>query len=172
MIKFVVGLVIGICLALLAGYLFVSLGGIPMSTNAAPLPAERFLSGKAIKASIGKSAQEQSPLPADETNLMAGAKIYQENCAGCHGHPDKPSRLAKRVYPHIPQLLPPHHGVTGDPVGAIHWMVKNGIRFSAMPSFDGRLTDPETWQVSLFLHSVDKLPAAVQETLKQPPPQR
>ena len=172
MIKFVVGIAIGICLALIAGYLFVSLGGIPMSTKAGPLPMERVLSHKAIAASIGKSAQEQSPLPGDETNLMAGAKIYQETCAGCHGHPDKPSRMAKRVYPHIPQLLPPGKGVTDDPVGTTHWVVKNGIRFSAMPSFDGRLTDPEIWQVSLFLHSADKLPASVQEALKQPPPQR
>ena len=50
------------------------------------------------------------------------------------------------------------HGVTDDPVGATHWVVTNGIRFSAMPSFEGTLTDNELWQVSQFLKNADKLP--------------
>jgi mono/diheme cytochrome c family protein len=57
--------------------------------------------------------------------------------------------------------------VTDDPVGTTHWVVKNGIRFSAMPSFDGKLTDSEIWQVSLFLRNADKLPPPVQEVLRQ-----
>ncbi len=75
--------------------------------------------------------------------------------------------MAKRFYPHVPQLLPPGKGVIHDPVGVTHWVVKNGIRFSAMPSFEGKLTDPESWQVSLFLHDADKLPPPVQEVLRQ-----
>ncbi len=35
--------------------------------------------------------------------------------------------------------MPPSHGVTDDPVGETHWVVKNGIRFSAMPSFGARV---------------------------------
>ena len=45
-------------------------------------------------------------------------------------------------------------------------MVKNGIRFSAMPAA-GKLTDQEIWQVSQFLRNADKLPASVQEFLRQ-----
>ena len=67
----------------------------------------------------------------------------------------------------MPQLLPPGKGVTDDPVGSTHWVVKNGIRFSAMPSFEAKLTDQEIWQVSLFLHSADKLPPTVQEAFRQ-----
>ena len=39
--------------------------------------------------------------------------------------------MSKRFYPRPPQLLHPGEGVTDDPVGATHWVVKNGIRFSA-----------------------------------------
>jgi thiosulfate dehydrogenase len=168
MIKFLFGFVVGIGLLLLAGYLFATRGGIFMGTNTAPLPMEQSIANKAIDASIGKSAQDPSPLPADETNLLAGAHIYQQNCAGCHGRLDQTADdMAKRFYPHVPQLLQPGKGVTDDPVGATHWVVKNGIRFSAMPSFDGKLTDSEIWQVSLFLRNADKLPASVQEVLRQ-----
>jgi mono/diheme cytochrome c family protein len=143
-----------------------------MGTNGDPLPMERLIVGKAIDASIGKSAQDESPLPADESNLLAGAKVYSQNCAGCHGKLDQPaSPRSKTFYPHIPQLLPPGKGVNDDTVGATHWVVKNGIRFSAMPSFDGRLTDSELWQVTQFLHNADKLPPTVQDALRQPPAQ-
>jgi mono/diheme cytochrome c family protein len=169
MMKFLFGLIIGIGLLLLAEYLFVARGGLFMGTKGDPLPMERLLAGKAIDASIGKSEQDQSPLPADETNLLAGAHVYLQNCVGCHGKLDQQNTaMATRFYPHPPQLLPPGKGVTDDPVGTTHWVVKNGIRFSAMPSSEGKLTDDELWQVSLFLHDADKLSASVQDALRQP----
>ena len=168
MIKFLLGLVFGICLVLLAGYLFVTRGGIVMGTKGDPLPMEQFIMNKALAASIGQGAQDQAPLPADEANLLAGAHVYQQNCAGCHGRLDQSAAgIAKRFYPHPPQLLPPGEGVTDDPVGATHWVVKNGIRFSAMPSSGEKLTDTEIWQVSLLLRNADKLPPPVQEALRQ-----
>ena len=76
MIKFFVGVLVGIGLVVLASYLFVARGGIFMGTDTKPLPLEEKIAGAAITASIGKSADDQSPLPVDETNLLAGAKIY------------------------------------------------------------------------------------------------
>jgi thiosulfate dehydrogenase len=168
MIKFFLGVVVGIGLVVLASYLFVTRGGIFMGTDTKPLPLEQTIAGAAITASIGKNADDPSPLPADEANLLAGAKTYMQACAGCHGRLDQPSAGAKRFYPHVPHLLPPSKGVTDDPVGVTHWVVKNGIRFSAMPSFNQKLSDSEIWQVSLFLRNADKLPASVQDSLRQP----
>jgi len=154
-------------LLLAAEYLFVTRGGLYMGTKGNPLPMEQHLTNKAIAASIGQSAREESPVSADETNLLAGAHIYQQGCAGCHDRLDQdPATMSKRFYPPPPQLLPPGKGVTDDPVGATHWVVKNGIRFSAMPAA-GKLTDQEIWQVSQFLHNADKLSASIQELLRQ-----
>jgi len=167
MSKFLFGLVLGIGLLLAAEYLFVAQGGLYMGTKGDPLPMERHLANKAIAASIGQSAREESPVSADESNLLAGAHIFQQGCAGCHGRLDQdPATMSKRFYPRPPQLLPPGKGVTDDPVGATHWVVTNGIRFSAMPAA-GKLTDQEIWQVSQFLHNADKLPASIQEFLRQ-----
>jgi thiosulfate dehydrogenase len=170
MIKFVFGILVGACLLALGGYLFIAKGGVQMGTEGGPLPMERFLVGKAITHSIGQSANQQSPVQADETNLLAGAQIFQKSCAGCHGVIDKPdSGMDHRFYPPAPHLLPPSKGVTGDPVGAIHWVVEHGIRFSGMPSFHGKLTDTEIWQVSQFLRNANKLSPSVQSALQPAP---
>ena len=152
MIRFFLGIVVGIGLVVLASYLFVIRGGIFMGTDAKPLPLEETIAGAAITASIGKSAEDPSPLPADEL--------------------DQASSGAKGFYPLPPHLLPPGTGVTDDPVGATHWVVKNGVRFSAMASFNQQLSDSEIWQVSLLLRNADKLPASVQDSLRQPQQQQ
>jgi thiosulfate dehydrogenase len=168
MIKFLLGVVVGIGLVLLASYLVVRGGGVFMGTDTKPLPFEESIAVAAINASIGKSANDESPLPADETNLLAGAKVYMQACAGCHGKLAQPSSGATSFYPQPPHLLPPGTCVTDDPVGATHWVVKNGVRFSAMPRFDKKLNDTEIWQVSLFLRNANKLPDSVKELLRQP----
>jgi thiosulfate dehydrogenase len=165
MIKFLLGLVIGAGLLLLAGYLFAT-RGVYMGTKGGPLPMEQFIAHKAIEASIGKSSHDESPLQASEINLLVGTQIYRQNCADCHGQLDQPADLAKGLYPRPPQLLQPGEAVTDDPVGATYWVVKNGVRFSGMPSFEGKLTDEEIWKVSLILRNAGKLPSSVQEALR------
>src|SRR5581483_3624019 len=165
--KFIVGLIFGILLVLAAAYLFLLKGGVPMGVKSNSLPMERFLAHTAISASMGKAAQEQAPIPADETNLLAGAQLYNtRGCAGCHGRMDDPnSGNGKNFYPAAPHLLPPSKGVTDDPVGETHWVVQNGIRFSGMPTYGGRLSETELWQVSLLLHNAGNLPESVKTAL-------
>jgi thiosulfate dehydrogenase len=162
------GFLFGISLPLAAGYLFVTLGGMPVATKSGPLPFEEFLAKKGLDAAIGKEAGKPSPIPADEVNLLAGARVYQRaQCWVCHGQPGQPeSAIAKGMYPRPPQLLSPEQGVTDDPVGVTFWVVKNGIRLTGMPAFNGSLTDSEMWQVSLLMLNADKLSTPVQEGLR------
>jgi thiosulfate dehydrogenase len=162
------GVLIGICLPLVAGYLFVICGGMPVATKEGPLPIEEFLVKKGLDAAIGKEAGKPSSLSADEVNLLAGARVYQQaQCWVCHGQLGQPeSAIAKGMYPPPPQLLSPEQAVTDDPVGVTYWKVKNGIRLTGMPAFSGSLTDSEMWQVSLLLLHADKLSTPVQEVLR------
>jgi mono/diheme cytochrome c family protein len=122
----------------------------------------------ALHAAMDKEAGKPSPLAADETNLLAGAKVYQAQCAVCHGRSGQPeSAIARGMFPHPPQLLPPKKGVTDDPVGETYWKVKNGIRLTGMPGYGESLSDEEMWQVSLMLLHADKLPASAQSVLHQ-----
>src|SRR5437870_13032878 len=97
MIKFLLGFVVGICLLLVAGYLFVTRGGIFMGTKGGPLAMEQFLMNEPLDASIGRSSYDDALLPAQESNLLTGAYVYQEQWAACHGGLDHPaSAVAKR----------------------------------------------------------------------------
>ena len=166
--KFLIGGVIGICLPLVAAYLFVRLGGMPVATKGPPLPLEKYLARTALHAAMDREAGQPSPLPVNDANLLAGAHIYQEQCAVCHGKLGQPeSAIARGMFPHPPQLLPPKKGVTDDPVGEIYWKVKNGIRLTGMPGYSDSLDDAGLWQVSLLLLHAHELPAPAQSVLRQ-----
>lgn len=166
--KIIFAFVIGICTPLVAAYLFVRLGGMPVATKGPPLPLEKSLARMALHAAMDQAADIPSPLAANESNLLAGARVYQAQCAVCHGRLAQPeSKIASGMFPHPPQLLPPRKGVTDDPVGEIQWKVKNGIRLTGMPGYSESLTEPELWQVSLMLLHARELPASVQAVLRQ-----
>ena len=167
--KFILGLLVGICLPILAGYIFVRGGGLPVPTKGPPLPLEKAIAKIALHAAMDPEINKPSPIPADEANLFAGAKVYQSQCAVCHGTLGRQETgIAKGMFPHPPQLLPPKKGVTDDPVGEIYWKVKNGIRLTGMPGYVDTLNDTELWQVSLLLLHAKELPESVTPILRQP----
>ena len=52
---------------------------------------EEQLAMSAVDASTERNAPEmKNPLPADEATLVAGAQLYVNHCAGCHGVPANP----------------------------------------------------------------------------------
>jgi thiosulfate dehydrogenase len=165
--KFLIGIIVGICVPFVAGYFFVVSGGMPVATKGNALPLEKKIARLAQHAAYDSEASRPSPIPADEPNLVAGAKVYQTQCAICHGYLGQPkTAIAMGMFPAVPQLLPPKKGVTDDEVGETYWKVKNGLRLTGMPGFSDSLTDSEMWQVSLLLRHADKLPPAAMEVLR------
>jgi|SRR6266404_2701875 len=164
---FVVGLVVGVMIPALAAYGYFRFGYAPVSTSAPPMPFEKMAAKMALKVRIDKEAPKSAPIQPDEANLVAGAHIYAENCAVCHGDPDRPATaIAKGMFPKPPQLFV--HGVTDDPAGETYWKVAKGIRMTGMPGFSSSLSDNQLWQVSLMLANADKLSDAAKTALSPP----
>jgi len=149
-----------------AGYL--ALGLAPVATASAPLPFEQLVTGIALHARINKEAPKSSPIPPTEDVYAAGARIYRNNCAVCHGLPgQEQTAIAKGEFPGPPKLFE-GKGVTDDPVGETYWVVANGIRLTGMPGFTGSFSADQMWQVSLLLANADKLSPAVKSALQAP----
>jgi mono/diheme cytochrome c family protein len=119
---FVLGIVGAIMSLGVGAYAFVRSGGVPMATTAAPLPFERGVAGLALDASVKSSLGLKNPRPLDESNLMAGAHVYHQTCAVCHGSPGTaPTAIAKGMFPNPPEFFTPSNMVAGDPVGETYW---------------------------------------------------
>jgi mono/diheme cytochrome c family protein len=165
---FIVGVIIGVILIPLGVYTYFAGGFAPVSTSSEPMPFEKMLARKGLSARVDKEAPKNVPIPTDEANYMAGAQIYKENCAVCHGLPGQPATpIANGMYPKPPQLF--HgKGVTDDPAGESYWKVANGIRMTGMPGYRKTLSDTQMWQAAVLLANADKLPPSVQALLSSP----
>jgi mono/diheme cytochrome c family protein len=169
--RFIIGFLAALALIAVGGLGYVALGLAPVATSSAPLPFEKLITGIALNARVDKEAPKSSPIPASDEVYAAGAKIYRQHCAVCHGLPGQDqTAIAKGEFPKPPELFK-GKGVTDDPAGVIYWKVANGIRLTGMPGFSGPLSTDQMWQVTLLLSNADKLPAVVRTTLQEPLPQ-
>jgi thiosulfate dehydrogenase len=161
----VVGILLGLVLVAGGVYYYFSSGHAPVATSAAPMPLERTFARIGLHAYLDKLPHPQPQVPADEANLISGAKVYKEQCAVCHGLPGEPKgAIALGMYPAPPQLF---HGtgVTDDDAWESYWKVENGIRMTGMPGFKDRLTEAQIWQVSVLVKNADKIGESVRKEL-------
>lgn len=167
--KFVFGLIIGVIIVPLSVYFYFQTGMAPVATTAPPMPFEKMFARMALHARMNKEVPKTVAIPADESNFMAGAQVYKENCAVCHGLPDgKETDIAKGMFPDPPKLMQ-GKGVTDDAPGESYWKVAGGIRMTGMPGFQKTLLNTQMWQVSLLVANADKLPQSVKDSLAAGP---
>ena len=163
---FVLGVIAAILTMVAGAYLFVKTGGVSMETTAKQFPLEKTLVRLALRASIGNAAQQEDPLPFNDANMTAGADIYKEHCAFCHGLPQEPPTFASRgMFPRPPQLFEQTHMVRDKPEEVLYWKVTHGIRLSGMPGFESLLSDMQRWQVTMLVAHANKLSPTVRTTL-------
>jgi thiosulfate dehydrogenase len=173
--RFLLGFIFGIVLVPLAILAYLTYGNVPVAVSDPPFPHERQLVELPLNSRIQKEMVGTHMEP-DQANLTAGARIYIERCAYCHGLHGKPAAIGGHMYPDAPALLEAHAndpgvvGVSDDPPGETYWKVENGIRLTGMPSFKTQLSDSEMWQVTLFLANASKpMPPAVLDILNRAP---
>jgi mono/diheme cytochrome c family protein len=145
--------------------MYFSSGTAPVATSAAPMPFEKMLASMALHARLKKEMPKAPPIPADEAAYVAGAQVYKDNCAVCHGLPGQPlTAIAQGMFPKPPKLME-GKGVTDDSPEESYWKVAGGIRMTGMPGFEKLLSPTQMWQVSLLVANADKLPKASKDAL-------
>jgi thiosulfate dehydrogenase len=164
------GIIIGVVLTaaalLFGGYFGVERGMMPANADAKPSRFETWAAKTSLRATIDREAPKTpNPLPLDDTNLLAGIKLYGENCIVCHGGADgAATNITLGLYQHPPLLG--KHGVEDDPDGETYWKVDHGIRLTGMPSFGRTLQERQLWQLTLFLKHMDHLSPAADKAWK------
>lgn len=163
--KFLLGLILGLIVIPAGVYMYFSSGTAPVATSSSPMPFEKLLANMALHARLRKELPKSSPIPADEGAFVAGAQVYKDNCAVCHGLPGQPlTSIAQGMFPKPPKLME-GKGVTDDAPEESYWKVAGGIRMTGMPGFEKLLSPTQMWQVSLLVANADKLPKSAKDTL-------
>jgi mono/diheme cytochrome c family protein len=93
----------------------------------------------------------------DGSRVAGGAGYYAALCVGCHLAPGvTKSDLRPGLYPHPPNLA------QQDVLDArkAFWIIKHGIKMSAMPAWGKSLNDEAIWDIVSF---VRKMPAMTPE---------
>ncbi len=86
-----------------------------------------------------------------EEAIKAGAKIFQQQCAVCHGNKgrgDGPAGMA--LNPRPADLTSKEVQAQSD--GALFWKISEGR--GAMPAFKAILSEAERWQVVTYMRSL------------------
>lgn len=108
--------------------------------------------------------------PADLDNprrIAAGAGLYNEMCTGCHLGPGlERSELSQGLYPAAPELA------KGDDLTPAQqfWVIKHGVKLTAMPAWGKTHSDPLIWDMVAFLRQLPKMnPAQYRATVASAP---
>ena len=93
-----------------------------------PCPSNENWRTWALDAYLKKLPHSEPQVPADEPNFLAGAEVYKQNCAVCHGLPGEPkTKIAEGMAPDPPQLF---HGTGVTDDEAVGNVLESGKRHS------------------------------------------
>lgn len=97
--------------------------------------------------------------------MQTGARAYNQACAGCHGRPGREPRDTWDPAP------PPLTRMNNDPAETF-WVVRNGIKMSAMPAIaEERINDETVWAIAAFLSDAPRFTEGEYRELVEPPPE-
>ncbi|MCC7447536.1 MAG: copper resistance protein CopC [Anaerolineae bacterium] len=114
-----------------------------------------FVTGFSSGSSAGTPAQ--NPYPADSEAVQRGHLTYVINCAGCHGTTGAGDGLTAAALNPKPANLRVHMA-QGHTDGQLFEWISQGIDGTAMPAFEGRLTEQERWEVIHYIRTFATTP--------------
>jgi mono/diheme cytochrome c family protein len=100
----------------------------------------------------------------DPERIASGGWRYAELCAGCHLAPGvSNSDIRPGLYPHPPSLA--QEGP--QPAERAFWIVKHGIKMSAMPAWGKILDDAQIWDIVAFVRKMPEMSPETYQELSQ-----
>jgi thiosulfate dehydrogenase len=160
--NFILGILFAIVVLLAGGYFCLAKGYVNFAADQRPSLMEAKLAMAAVDAWTDRRAPEgKNPIQPTEENIAAGAKIYLDHCAGCHGVPSNPdSQFARSFNPPAPGFF---KDAPDMPESQNFYIIQHGVRWTGMPAWSKTLNETQTWQIVTFLSNLEKLPPGAQK---------
>jgi mono/diheme cytochrome c family protein len=158
--KPIAAFVLGLVALPILGLIAAVLGLLPSKATPSPPQWEAGIAMRALDASLEKRAKGvTNPIePGDILTLADGAKLYQQQCSGCHGDAKGPSCWGTNDFsPRVPQFyqmkgndLTPEEAFV-----AIH----DGIRYSGMAAWGDQIPNSDIWKLANFVPTIRRAEA-------------
>jgi mono/diheme cytochrome c family protein len=110
-------------------------------------PAKKDVYAELAKAPR-KAAARRNPLEGDSDAVAAGANLFDQHCAECHGEMAEGGRKGPSLRADPVQQATP---------GTLFWILTNGVVRRGMPVWS-KLPEPQRWQLVSYLKSLAPAP--------------
>jgi mono/diheme cytochrome c family protein len=98
--------------------------------------------------------QVKNPIPVNPETLAAGAQLYHENCAPCHGETGKGDGDTGKILKKKPANFTDEKLLSEETDGSLFWKMGEGR--GPMPSWKDELSDKERWQLVIYIRKLTK----------------
>ena len=140
-----------------------------------PSVVEGFIEAARERFIASRSEDLQAP-DLDNPDLVAsGAAHYAPMCAGCHlGPGSEDTEIRRGLYPQPPNLSQPaqhadhDHGDSMQSAKRQFWIIKHGIKMTAMPAWGTTHSDEEIWGLVAFLQKLPEMSPEEYAKLQEP----
>lgn len=141
------------------GALFLAAGLAPIAADAGHWPVTRVVLEFAMSRAVRMRALPLRAPPLDDPAMVRkGAGHYASGCMPCHGAPGTPrNEIARHMTP-APPFLPRSLGKMSPE--ELFWVVRHGVKYTAMPSWAAGDRDDEVWAMVAFLERLPGLTPA------------
>jgi mono/diheme cytochrome c family protein len=164
--------IIGLLLAavLVAGYVMGTGVYNMAATEKHWMITEKLIEWMRINSIAARANELEIPALDESESLSVGALHYNAMCTGCHLSPgQEPTELAQGLYPQAPVF---HQRTPLTDIEALQkqtksyfWVIKNGIKMTAMPAWGLTHDDETIWAMAFFVQKLEGMPASTYDEL-------
>lgn len=164
--SFFLGIVAVVVATAIAGAIVVQMGVYDVAADTPHVMITREFITYVRKRSIAARARNIAVPKLDDPKRIAdGASDYDAMCTGCHLAPGMAeNEMRPGLNPRPPRL----DDFPAPPPAEAFWIIKHGIKLSAMPAWGKTHSDAEIWNMVAFLQTLPTLsPAQYQALVKR-----
>jgi mono/diheme cytochrome c family protein len=167
--RFIAGFLAALVLLAIAGAASVYSGAYDVAASSPHSKLERLILNATMMHSVTARADTvESPPTFNDEMVRDGFEHYDEMCTVCHAGPGiEQSEISKGLNPPAPDLS---DAVKAWTPRQLFWIVKHGVKMTAMPSFGATHTDEEVWSIVAFIEKLPGMSAERYRQLKQETP--
>jgi len=149
---------LAVCTSFLAVSLALGQSGNPGKSPAGAAPQYDPAIYAELQKAPEKARKRTNPLQNDPEAVAAGAILFEQHCAECHGDAGQGGRKGPNLrVAEVQNALP----------GAIFWVLTNGVVRKGMPVWS-KLPAPQRWQLVSYLRSLGRPGPPAESTAPKP----